>query len=296
MPNTLAHLGVQALCSKAVFHKADFKWIAVGCVIPDLPWIMQRLAIQLVPGINPLDLRIYTMIQASLFFTLLLSAAISLPVKNGGRVFLLLSLNCLLHLLLDAMQIKWGSGVHLLAPFSWQLTGFNLFWPEHIVWYGLTLFGLAVLVFFSWQDWSYPVIFPGNRMRFGAGILFLVLYLLLPLTLFNGPVHADNHFVATLQQKDSRSGKAIAIDRLKYREKDHTIQIFSGEILAVQGALPKQNGRVSLKGHFIDQNTILISSSHVHGHTRDISSIIALAGILLLWLVALLKKRITIGH
>jgi len=40
MPNTFVHLGIQTLGSKALLKGSDFKWIAVGCIIPDLPWIL----------------------------------------------------------------------------------------------------------------------------------------------------------------------------------------------------------------------------------------------------------------
>ncbi len=87
MPNTLAHFGTQALPWKLLDSKADIKWLGLGCVIPDLPWIIQRFAPSLIPGIDLIDLRIYCIIQASLFFCLLLSAAIALLARQSGHIF-----------------------------------------------------------------------------------------------------------------------------------------------------------------------------------------------------------------
>ncbi len=71
MPNTLAHLGVQTLWSKAILPRADFKWISLGCILPDLPWIVQRIVTLGLPGVNPVELRLYWIVQASLGFSLL---------------------------------------------------------------------------------------------------------------------------------------------------------------------------------------------------------------------------------
>ncbi len=52
MPNTLAHFGIQTIASKVVDRTAEIKWIAVGCIIPDIPWITQRLISFLAPGVD----------------------------------------------------------------------------------------------------------------------------------------------------------------------------------------------------------------------------------------------------
>jgi len=58
MPNTLAHLAVHGFATRAVLRGADLKWVFVGCVIPDIPWIIQRVVIFADLGISLYDLRI----------------------------------------------------------------------------------------------------------------------------------------------------------------------------------------------------------------------------------------------
>ena len=50
MPNTLVHLGVQGLGNRLISTEIDLKWVFLGCIIPDLPWIVRRTLIALAPG------------------------------------------------------------------------------------------------------------------------------------------------------------------------------------------------------------------------------------------------------
>ena len=145
MPNTLAHLGVQGLATRALLPRSDLKWIALGCALPDLPWIARRLVRPFVGDATLLDQRLVRLVQGSLLFCLVLSGAFSTLAREPGKVFRILALNSLLHLLLDACRTKWGNGVHLFAPVSWKLTNFGLFWPESPVTVVLTVGGLAAL-------------------------------------------------------------------------------------------------------------------------------------------------------
>ena len=77
MPNTLAHLGINGLITRKLIKQSDLLLIYLGTLIPDFPWIIQRTVLALIPNINPYDLRLYCVILASLFFSILLSAAIS---------------------------------------------------------------------------------------------------------------------------------------------------------------------------------------------------------------------------
>lgn len=296
MPNTLAHIGVQTLVSKSLCRTADFKWITVGCILPDIPWIMQRITAGRIPGLDSLNLHLYSTIQASLFYSLLLAGSISLLTRDARKIFLLLAGNCLLHLLLDGLQIKWANGVHLLAPFSWQLTGFSLFWPEQLPSLLLTGLGVVVLVVFAAGETLKPLYFTISRKRLIPAILLGTLYFLTPPLFFRGPLSADNHFAATIVDRTHRSGRKVSFDRAHYDPVTRTLRIFSGERLKITGLPVQESGTVSIQGIFTDQNTVRVLKWHLHSPLRSISTMIGLGSIFLVWMVALLKKRCRVSR
>ena len=295
MPNTLVHFTVQTPASKAFFRGADFKWIAVGCIIPDVPWIIQRLILAADAGTDPYQVLTYVSIQASLFFCLIFSAALALPSANTTRILLLLSTNSFLHLVLDSMQKKWANGVHFLAPFSWQLTNFSLFWPEDILTQVLTFLGLGILLWYGIRDWKKPVVFSMNLKKIIPSLILLLVYLAMPLVFLDGPKKANNHYASTLLSVDERPGKYIELDRSRFRFQDKTIRVFTGERLKASGNIPGEDGMVSFRGHFTDNETVEITEYHVHSLMRDMSSKLALVGVLFIWLAALVRKRIRLG-
>jgi hypothetical protein len=294
MPNTLAHFGIQTLASKAVDRTADIKWVAVGCILPDLPWITQRLISSLVPGIDPLSLRVYCLIQASLFFCLILSASIALLNRNAARVFLLLGGNSLAHLLLDGMQTKWANGVHLSAPFSWQLSQFQLFWPEDMITGVLTAGGLLIIAYYGWYERRKFLDLKRSVFPLLLSSLLLISYVLLPFMFFNDSFEADNHYVQTLQSKEQRSGKAIGFDRCRYDKSTATITVFTREKFKLISDQSIADGTISLLGIFTDNNTITASTVHQHAATRDFYSYVGLSILLVLWATALLSGKIKI--
>lgn len=296
MPNTFVHLGVQTLGSRVLFRGSDFKWVAAGCIIPDVPWIVQRVFLGLDSSVDPYSLLHYVTVQASLAGCLLLSGALALTADASRKLFLLLAFNSLLHLLLDAMEIKWANGVHFLAPFSWRLTGFNLFWPEHVLISILTFLGVLTLIRYGAGDWKIPVVLAADGRKYGIAALLLTLYFVRPLPLASGPAAAGNHFAATLRDLEARPGRYVELDRSRYRSSDRTLRIFSGERLAVRGMSLPRDAMVSVRGNFVDPHTIHVSAFHVHSPVRDISSKAALAGVMCVWLVALARKRITFGR
>ncbi|MDD3619046.1 MAG: hypothetical protein RBR09_09085 [Desulfobulbaceae bacterium] len=293
MPNTFVHLGVQTPVSRILSRGADFKWIALGCIIPDVPWIVQRVFHTLDSDVDLLSLRSYTTVQASLLGCLILSGVFALAAADSRKLFALLACNSVLHLLLDALEIKWAGGVHFLAPLSWDMTGFRLFWPEHAVISALTVLGALTLVHAGPRDWKIPVVLSPDRIKRVFALLLLAVYFILPIPLASGPAGADNHFVTTLRDRENRAGKYLELDRSRYRSSDNTVAVFSGERLKVRGMTLPEDGVVSVRGNFIDQHTIHISAYHVHSPLRDISSVAALAGVMTVWVVALVKKRIT---
>ena len=64
MPNTLAHIGLNAVATRVFIKRAELHWIYLGVVIPDLPWIIQRAIKILVPVVDAYDLRLYCVAQS----------------------------------------------------------------------------------------------------------------------------------------------------------------------------------------------------------------------------------------
>ena len=96
MTNTLAHIGLQGLATRRILGDADFKWIYLGCIIPDIPWIFQRLIRFTFSDINVYDLRLYATVQASLLFCFLLSLSLATISKSFWKAFIILSINSFL--------------------------------------------------------------------------------------------------------------------------------------------------------------------------------------------------------
>ncbi len=291
MPNTLAHIGVQTLLSKSIFRKCDFKWIAIGCIIPDIPWMFQRLIPIFLPEIDRITLRAYCITQASFFFCLFICCSLSLFTRSKKKIFILLSGNCFFHLLLDSLQIKWANGVHFSAPFSWHLTSFNLFWPEHPLSLALTITGCAVFLYAAPKDIFKPLDFSLTPAISSLISFFLItLYLLLPIAFMSGPYQKDNHYIQTLDNEQARHNKKIALDRVPYLASSKSIILFTGEKIHVTNKVPDQDGIISVKGIFKDQKTISTTQYHYHSSSRDLYSIIGLIAVFSLWLVAIFQK------
>jgi hypothetical protein len=295
MPNTLAHLGIQGLATRSIIKKADLKWVFIGCIIPDIPWIFQRIIQFLFTGIDLYDLRLYATVQASLIFCLLLSLALALISKCVWRTFLILSINSLFHLLLDALQTKYGNGVNLLAPLSWKMTSFDLFWSESLPTYCLACFSLIYLI----VNWRTAIACQGTTLlpAFNRTILifFLMLtYFILPFFLLSGPESADCHFVKTLRNASTRQGKYIELDRDQYIPKNQgdIVRTFAGEEISVEGIEINHSASVSIKGIFVRNDLIQIFDYHVHSVLiRDSASYIGLAIVVFLWILYFLKKH-----
>ena len=292
MPNTLAHIGVQSVGTKIFDRTADIKWIVLGCVIPDLPWITQRIVSLLLPE-NLLDLRVYCMIQASLFFCLVISGSLALLAKNSYRIFLILGGNSIAHLLLDALQTKWANGVHLMAPINWQLIELKFFWPESPLTLVLTGIGFGLALFFGWRDRRMVIHTVSSRLRLAISALLLGCYFLFPFAFFQGPYTADNHYVQTLLDRDNRTGKEIGFDRCYYQKENNMVIVFTGEQFSIINNPPLEDGTISLLGTFVDNKTINVWKLHRHSKMRNLYSYLGLLILVLLWSIAGYKQKIT---
>jgi hypothetical protein len=284
----LAHIGVQGVITRTVLRDADLRWIFLGCLLPDLPWILQRLGRAFMPGLNAYDLRLYAVVQASLAACILLCGALALYSSEPWKIFRVLTLNAVLHLLLDACETKWANGVHLLAPLSWELLNFGLFWPESWCILLLTIFGLAYGVR-AWWHTPLPLLpatpRPSWQRRYAT--LLIVAYVALPLAFRHGPYAMDNHSVKTLQERELRPGRLVEFDRnlyLKRPQGDH-LRTFAREELRVTGKKSEHSSLVSIRAMFVDPTTIRIDALHTHwGESRDLASYLGLVLLVGLWL------------
>lgn len=275
MPNTLCHFGVQLpLCARSSRPTTPL-WVLLGCIIPDLPWMVVKILVPL-QLVDPYALRLYCTGQASLLCCLLLSATLACGARRKGRVFAILAGNCLLHLLLDTVEVKWGNGVHLFLPFSPRMLQFDLLWPEHPLILALTGLGFLFLLLQARKGLPLPITTaPPRPWSLAAGLLFLV-YLAAPLALMGPLERADAYYLRTLGKVGERPGKTMAFDRVHYLSESSTLRTFAGEHIVVSGATPPESGRVSFRGRFLAPDHFLAETHHYHRDQRDLASLVGL--------------------
>ena len=303
MPNTLAHIGVQALITRGLIRQADMGWILTGCILPDVPWILHRVVRALPPEISPYDLRLYAVVQSALVFCLIASAALACLSARPLRAAAVLGLGCVLHLLLDATQTKWANGVVLFAPLDWRVLNFGLYWPEDWPTLAMTGFGLGYFIWAfvrvrPWIPHDAPARISPMRWILAAGLLMA--YLLLPLPLMPRALAADPHYIATLQALEARPGRAAGFDRSRLIHDPAGVPLlapWTGDTLRLDGqGLPRTDGPVSVLGRFGPDGTFIVTQ--VHGHPpgrRDAFSYLGLLA-LALWGLAALRARITLSE
>ena len=283
MPNTLAHIGIQTPLNRLGIQNIPLQWIMAGCIIPDIPWIVQRI-LEAIPGLDAISVKLYTTSQASLAFCLLLSLAIAMLVRNSRTIFLVLAGNSLLHLLLDAIQIKWGNGVQLFLPFSSAFTTFNLLWPEHFSSYLFSGIGFLIVIL-SWKKaicCDMQLQRP-DRQKSLVLIICLLLYGIGPIPLIDDALANNIRYSQTLRNKEARTGQTILLGREYYRAETKTIKIYTGEELKITNPPTGPSTRLSIRGQFQDEHSITINELHPQPSFRDLSSFIGLLLSLLLW-------------
>lgn len=288
MPNTLAHLGAQTFASRALFRQSDLRWIALGCVVPDVPWILLRAVRATGAGFDPYDLRLYAIVQSSLLLSAVACAALAALSRTPWRVLGLLLVNVVLHLALDALELKWGNGVVLGAPFGWTVHSLDLVVPESPVVLGLSLLGLAVLLAAARRA---PTSVPAGLRRPRRPALataLAALYLAAPLAFVDAAEAAGAHHIDVLRPPAPRVGRAVALHRVPLRLSAggvRSVRTFAGEAIRVEGlAAAAEPGVVSLRGRFADAETLHVDALHRHWpRIRESASLLGLAGVV--WLL-----------
>ena len=278
MPNTLCHIALQGWPHRALYSDRGLLWVIIGCIIPDIPWIILRISLAL--GLaDPYVLRLYTTVQASLLFCILAAVFLAQLAARPAWTFGILSGNCLLHLLLDATQVKWANGVHLTEPLDWTALHFSLFRMDHPLGLPLTAAGLFLLFRYwpeiSRQQYWRPTLGPARTLVAAAG---LFLYLTGPLPLLDDLRQTDFHFLQTLQDKPARPGKYVEFDRVVFDHQQPAIRIFTGEQIRLIGKIPARSGTISIRGRFIAPGIVQAIDVQLHDGSRKFASI---AGIFL---------------
>jgi hypothetical protein len=211
------------------------------------------------------------------------------------RAFALLAGNAFLHLLLDALQTKWGNGVHLLAPFSWHTWIVGWFWPESGPTWLLTGLGagVAVLAFVDVRRRAARGAWPG-RTRWLASAALLAAYLAFPWLVRDAVVAADVHSLQTLAHPELRAGREAAFDRAWLEVRDDgeaRLYALGGVVVRATGALPERSSNVSARGRFSDAQTIVLQEVHVHGFPRAAASYAGLAVVAAVLAVGWIPRR-----
>lgn len=302
MPNTLAHIGAQLPVTRAVSSKVDPRWVALGLLIPDLPWIFQRLIHLVFPQAPAIDIRAYVVVMSTPIFCMLLSAGISLLVKNSALVFAILAVESLLHEFLDCFQEKGGVGVPLLGPINW--TSFS--WPAFPMdgWISnlLTLSGALVILLLLLGKWKYPTTIrparTGWQWRAPVVILFLASYIIGPMAFKEAAIRGNVHDLAVWRGDLPRMGMQIHFDRANYVPgskpgESGITDNFNEDPIRIIGIQEEQPSLISTIATFSDEETLIADDYVVHPPGRRFwYTITGLIGVGLIWLIPLFRP----GH
>jgi hypothetical protein len=122
---------------------------------------------------------------------------------------------------------------------------------------------------------------------------FTTAYFILPLVLLNWPESANNHYVKTLRDAESRQGSYIEFDRARYKPLNvgNVLITFAEEEILVKGLKLKYPATVSVRGYFLDNNSVHTTEFHIHSDWfRDVASYTGLTLIAVMWIVSIIIR------
>lgn len=273
--------------------------IFAGCVIPDLPWILRRLSSATGFALEPISAYAYAIAQASLAGCFFACLAFGLLFTNYRLVSGFVLLGCIAHLLLDSLQDKWGNGVHVLAPFNWDLLSLGVFQIDSGFNYLLTFSGIIPFFFISkaWQDARLLCLYP---LRLVVCCACLLAYLLVPLLLIGDVVASNSRYLQTLEDNTTRRGKFLELDRETAWIQGDTWYTTThvGEILAIinPDVRMTDGDTYSFRAEFFDAHKIRLIEWQRHSQMRDIASYVGLVAIgCWMILILILSRRLRSG-
>lgn len=293
MPATPVHVAVQALATRVAVPKSDYRWMLVGCILPDIPWILRRILGPLGVVADPLQLTLYSTVQATLLFSLIASIGLAAVAHRPKRSFVTLALGASLHLLLDGVETKWGNSPDLFAPFAWGGFELDLFWPEHPVSYLLAAGGLVYLAV-AWERYGsseIPIDLSSPARMLIAGLCCVAYFAGPPLLMQEAERH-DRHSVRTLKGKVPPAGAYLELDRDRYVPTDSggRIRAYAGRWIRTDRSLGRDPAVVSLRGRLLETGELHVQAYHVHhDRARDVLSVLGLIGIAAIWMRALIR-------
>jgi len=285
VPNTLVHFAVQGTASRGLWQRLDPRWIYLGCLLPDVPWIVRRAVVGIGLPVDAFDLRLYTMAQASLAGTLLLCAALALVTAGPRLVLAVLGTNALLHLLVDATEMKFGNGVHLAAPLSWRMTSFDLLPGASPVYLVLAAAGALLGAWELTRPRNADLGFVLSPSRLVASAALLAAYFAFPLP-FLGAVEASGSYsVRVLREVAARPGRTVSLDRTAFlaTPAGGLVQLWTGERVRATGDVPSHDATVSLEGTFLAPDVLRVDRLFEHRRDRDWPSYVALLLLAAVW-------------
>jgi len=276
--------------------KVPFTIVLAGCLIPDMPWILQRLAVA--SGLISPSARssAYFIAQASFLFCVVGSLAIGAIHRLWLPAAAIASFGCAIHLLLDSLQDKWGNGVNFFAPFDWSLQSFGVLGVETALVATASLVGvIPFLATRRIKDDAGALDFTGTRL--GVFIAAIAVYLVAPTLLVSDVIEANVRNLRTLSSPDGRAGKALELDReeVSITADASYISTHAGETLTVASApYPLTEGQYSVRGRFISDDAVSLEQIRRESEYRDVASVV---GLVMMggWIAGVLWVRIRTG-
>ena len=262
--------------------RVPFTAVFAGCVIPDLPWIGRRLIDATGISLDPISAYAYFIAQASFCGCFFACLAFGFLFTNFKPVAAFVFLGCLAHLLLDSLQDKWGNGIHLFAPYNWEILSFGFFKLDSISTYLLAFAGIIpfLLITKARQDARLLCL---NPLRIAVCSVCLIAYYFVPFLFINDVVASDSRYLQTLENKDERRGKLLQLDRETARVIGGTWYTTThiGEVLAIENPDVKMTdgGTYSFRAEFYDEQMIRLIDWKRHSGMRDIASYVGLLAI-----------------
>ena len=280
IPNTLVHVAIHS----AVFGplRAPFAAVFAGCVTPDLPWIVRRLIDMTSISLEPISALAYFIAQASLVGCVFPCIAFGFLFTNFKPVAALALLGCLVHLLLDSLQVKWGNGVHLFAPYDWEILSLSVFQIDSVFTNLLTFAGIIPFLFVTKARHDARLLCL-NPVRLAGCCICLIAYFAVPFLFISDVVASNSRYLQTLENKDERRGKMLELDRETASVTGDTWYTTThiGEVLAIVNpdANMTDGGTYSFRAEFYDEREIWLIDWKRHSGMRDIASYIGLLAI-----------------